>query len=126
MRKSTVLALVGLALAVLLALWAILRPAQGPYDHPVARITLDGEVVEEIDLAALGEKKTFTLTGSSGLTNTIVAENGTIRVDRADCPDQICVHQGAISDGTVPIVCLPNKLIIEVLGGGDDLDAANG
>ena len=35
----------------------------------------------------------------------------------ADCPDQVCVHQGWISDSTVPIVCLPHQVIIEVTGG---------
>ena len=40
--------------------------------------------------------------------------------------DQICVHQGYISDGSQPIVCLPNRLIIQIQGGGDALDAAAG
>ena len=49
-----------------------------------------------------------------------------IEESEAGCPDQVCVHQGFIADGTVPIVCLPNKLIIEISGGGDRLDAATG
>ena len=70
--------------------------------------------------------QTFTYEGVGGFTNTIVAEQGRIRVSEAGCPDQVCVNQGWISDGTVPIVCLPNKLIIEISGGGDSLDAATG
>ena len=68
----------------------------------------------------------FTVEGPAGLTNTILVEPGRIRVSEADCPDQICVHQGFISDGTTPIVCLPNKLIIQIIGGGEALDAAAG
>ena len=106
------------------AAFLLLRPAGE--DHPVARITLDGGLVEEIDLTQVEKPYSFTLTGPSGLTNTILVERGSIRVERADCPDQICVHQGAISDGTAPIVCLPNRLIIEITGGGEALDAAAG
>ena len=72
------------------------------------------------------ENYTFTVEGPGGFTNTIEVEPGRIRVREAGCPDQVCVNQGYISDGTVPIVCLPNKLVIEITGGGDSLDAATG
>lgn len=117
-----------LALLVLLAAgsaaFLVLRPAGE--DHPVASITLDGRLMEEIDLTKVQEAYSFTVEGESGLTNTILVEPGRIRVDHADCPDQICVNQGFISDGTEPIVCLPNKLIIQITGGGEALDAAAG
>ena len=105
---------------------AFLLLRSGDTVHPVARVTLDGELVEEIDLTAVQEARTFTVEGKTGLTNTILVEPGRIRVDHADCPDQICVNQGFISDGTAPIVCLPNKLIIQITGGGEALDAAAG
>ena len=92
----------------------------------MARITLDGALVREIDLTGVEEPFSFTVEGPAGLTNTILVEPGRIRVSEADCPDQICVHQGFISDGTTPIVCLPNKLIIQITGGGEALDAAAG
>lgn len=95
-------------------------------DHPVAKITLDGAVIDEIDLTQVSEPYSFTVEGAGGLTNTILVEPGRIRVEEADCPDQICVNQGFISDGATPIVCLPNKLMIEISGGGDGLDAAAG
>ena len=120
-----------MVLAGLLALLAagsalfLLRKPEKP-DHPVARITLDGELVEEIDLAALEGRKTLTLEGKSGLTNTVVAENGQIWVEEADCPDQICVNKGKISTSAVPIICLPNQMIIEIVGGVSDVDTATG
>ena len=73
-----------------------------------------------------GTVTTFTVEGPGGFPNTIEVEHGRIRVREAGCPDQVCVGQGYISDGTVPIVCLPNKLVIEITGGGDSLDAAAG
>ena len=90
------------------------------------RISLDGQVVEEIDRSGVEACYTVTIDGPGGFSNTITVEKGRICVSKAGCPDQICVHQGYISDGTTPIVCLPNKLIIEIIGGGSGLDAATG
>ena len=125
MNKSAKLILASLVLlAAGSAALLLLRPAGE--EHPVARITLDGELVREIDLTGVDKPFFFTVEGPAGMTNTILVEPGRIRVSEADCPDQICVHQGFISDGTTPIVCLPNKLIIQIIGGGEALDAAAG
>lgn len=48
-------------------------------------------------------------------TNTAVIENGDVYMKSASCPDKLCVHQGRISDSSKKIVCLPNKVIIEVI-----------
>ncbi len=115
------------ALLVLLlagsAAFLLLRPKG---EGQVARVTLDGKVVQEIDLSRVEQPYTLTLEGPGGFSNTITVEKGRICVSKAGCPDQICVHQGYISDGTTPIVCLPNRLIIEITGGGSGLDAAAG
>lgn len=125
MNKAAKLILAALVLVCAAsAAFLLLRPGQE--DQTVARITLDGELAKEVDLRQVESPYTIILEGSSGLTNTIRVEPGRIRVEAADCPDQICVHQGFISDGTVPIVCLPNQLIIEITGGGESLDAATG
>lgn len=123
MSRTVKLLIAALAAAVLIAGIFLLRPAPKA-EGGIARITLDGKIIEEIDLNRLTEPKTVVVEGEGGLTNTIIAEKGSIRVEHADCPDQVCVRQGAISNGTVPIVCLPNHLIIEIVGGGDHLDGA--
>ena len=105
------------------AAFLLLRPKE---EGQVARITLNGKVVQEIDLSRVEQPYTLTLEGPGGFSNTITVEKGRICVSKAGCPDQICVHQGYISDGTTPIVCLPNRLIIEITGGGSGLDAAAG
>lgn len=122
-RAAILLALLVL-IAAASAAFLLLRPA--PADHPVAKITLDGVVIDEIDLTQVTEPYSFSVEDGAGHSNTILVEPGRIRVTEADCPDQICVRQGFISDGTVPIVCLPHKLIIEISGGGEALDAAAG
>ena len=90
-----------------------------------ARITRDGVLLEEIALDRVEQPYSFALEDGSG-TNTVQVERGRIRVAEADCPDQVCVRQGWISDGTVPIICLPHKLVIEIVGTGEDLDGGAG
>ena len=46
--------------------------------------------------------------------NTVVIKKGKVFVKSADCPDQICVKHKAISKCGESIVCLPNRVIIEV------------
>ena len=92
---------------------------------PVARITRDGVLLEEIDLDRVSEPYSFPLEDGNGR-NTLSVEKGRIRIAEADCPDQVCVNQGWISNGTVPIICLPHRLMIEIVDGGGGLDGAAG
>ena len=80
---------------------------------------MHGELIRTIDLNGLTEPLTFTVSGPAG-ENVIVAEPGRICVSRADCPDQVCVNMGWRSDGGFPIVCLPNKLVIEIESAADE------
>lgn len=112
-------------LAAVAAAAACLLLRNGETDNPVARITRDGVLLEEIDLNQVEKPYSLTLEDGSG-TNTVMVERGRIRISEADCPDQICVNQGYISDDTVPIVCLPHKLMIEIVGAEGELDGGAG
>lgn len=117
-------AIVFLLLAAVAASAAVLLVRKGSAPSSVARIIQDGALLEEIDLSQVTEPYSFTLEDKRG-SNTVLVERGRICISAADCPDQICVKQGFISNGTVPIVCLPHKLMIEIAGGGE-LDGAAG
>ncbi len=81
----------------------------------VADIWLDGELIESIDLNAVTIPYEFEVSSEYG-SNVIHVSHGTIAVTEADCPDQICVAQGAIADSAIPIVCMPHRLVIEIRG----------
>lgn len=125
MKSTTrwILMLLGVAVAASVA--AVLFRGRGQPAAPVARITRDGELLEEIALDKVAAAYSFVLEDELG-SNTVRVEPGRIRISAADCPDQICVEQGYISDGTVPIVCLPHRLMIEIVGGEEPLDGAAG
>ena len=114
-----------LLLAAVAASAAVLLLRGRGEDRPVARITQYGTVLEEIDLDKVDRPYTLTFEDESGR-NIVQVEKGRIRITEADCPDQVCVYQGWISDGTVPIVCLPHRLMIEIAGGGGELDGGAG
>lgn len=67
----------------------------------------------------LDENATLKVSSSAG-ENTIVVENGTVRVSEADCPNQDCVHQGQISNAGQQIVCLPHKLVVGIADDSGD------
>ncbi len=52
-------------------------------------------------------------------TNILRIENGKADMIEADCPDKLCVDQKAISKNNENIICLPNKVVVEVDGSED-------
>lgn len=46
--------------------------------------------------------------------NVIVIENNIVYMQSANCKNQICVNSGKISKKGEKIVCLPNKVIVEI------------
>lgn len=109
--------LTALAAAAGITMWLIMRNA--PCENPAAEIYLNGELLKNVSLS---EECEFTIDCGSGH-NTVTVRGGTISVTEADCPDKVCVRTGAISGGTVPIVCLPHRLEIRVVNGADSVDA---
>lgn len=70
---------------------------------------------------SLGEDQEIEINGG---TNHLVIRNGKADMKSADCPDQLCVHQKAVSADNESIICLPNKVIVEVDSRDDsELDA---
>jgi len=46
---------------------------------------------------------------------TLVINKGEVYMESADCPNQICVHHSRISRKGETIVCLPNRVVIEII-----------
>lgn len=68
---------------------------------------------------SLGEDATVTVTGSLG-TNIIEVANGRVRCLESDCSNQTCVKQGWVSGRGQTVVCLPHKLIVQVVADPSD------
>ena len=91
-----------------------------------AFIYQDGILLGYYDLTNVPEPMSLVVESGSGV-NQIDIEHGRIRVSHANCPDGLCVRQGWVSSGTIPIVCLPHRLVISFDNDFDrDIDAVTG
>ena len=90
----------------------------------VVGVYQNGELIRQINLDTVTMPYTFRVENDRGGYNTVTVEQGRICVSDASCPDHVCVQTGWISDGAIPIVCLPNQLVIQSEGehsGGVDV-----
>ncbi|WP_071705745.1 NusG domain II-containing protein [Murdochiella vaginalis] len=122
-RADRVLILL-LALASVIALGILFfGHAQTKQDVYVS-IQVDGKEIDRYALAeAEGQTKRYT---SAYGCNVVKIEQGSISVFEADCPDKLCMHQGRISRPGQILVCLPNRFLVELMGGAEqasDVDA---
>ncbi|MDO4473171.1 MAG: NusG domain II-containing protein [Eubacteriales bacterium] len=46
--------------------------------------------------------------------NILQIKNGEAEMTEADCPDLLCVHHKAVSENGESIICLPNKVFVEI------------
>jgi len=113
-------------LLIIISLLVLFIHKQPGETAKTAQIIQDGQVIQTIDLQNVKEPYELEITAKNGGHNTIRAENGKIGIIHASCPDKICVKQGFITNGTLPIVCLPNKLSVVIVNDNDELDAVTG
>lgn len=91
------------------------------YKAKYVSIQVNGEEVKKIifDNNLIG--KTIPMETKFGY-NLIEIGDEKVRVIEASCPDQLDVKQGYISKVGEVIVCLPNRLVIEIKGIDDEVD----
>ena len=112
-RITAVLITLILCLILGISLNAILAPSSGGTDC-VADIYQEGELLASFPLDGFDAPYRFTVTGENGCVNELEIRSGSIGMVSADCPDKLCVHQGFIDRPGLPIVCLPNRLVIQL------------
>lgn len=104
-----------LALAAALVAWFALGTSDGQLyaevwqdDVLVERVKLTDETDREIDLDGH---------------NVIVLAGKTARMESADCHDQVCVRTGTLTRAGQVAVCLPNRVILKIVGETSEIDA---
>ena len=110
MKKKRVLAdmlLVAGVLAAALIVFLLIPRGGGS----TVVVTVDGEKYASLPLGEDAEL----LIESEGRTNLLIISGGKASVVEADCPNQVCVETGAISSEGQLIVCLPHKVVIEIV-----------
>ena len=106
-----------LVLAVVLLLVAAVGGGAFYFTHRepavLAEVTVDGRLVETLDL---GKDQEVVVDGARGGTKKLVIKDGEIWCADASCPDSVCIYQGKQSRDGDMIVCLPNLLLVKIVG----------
>jgi hypothetical protein len=74
---------------------------------------VDGAAVATFSLT---EDREWLIDGVDGGTNSLVIQQGKVWLEEASCPDHLCVKQGTIQYAGESIICLPNKVVVEITG----------
>ncbi|NLZ45058.1 MAG: NusG domain II-containing protein [Clostridiales bacterium] len=81
-------------------------------------IYVNGEL---IDTVSLEKDRTFFINNEFGK-NEIRIKNQKISIISASCENKVCISQGEVHTSTAPLVCVPNKLVIQVINDETDVD----
>lgn len=126
-RYRATFAAAAILAAVLSVLFAHAFAGGGDSEHCNVLVhDADGQV----HVLDLSEDTVLEITTALG-SNTIVVEEGTVRISDADCPQGDCTRQSAISRPGEQIICLPHRLWIEIVpadgssAGEMDVDAVS-
>lgn len=112
-KVTAVFITIFLCITLIISLIAILRPVSDNVKY-TADIYQDGSLLTSITLDDVAVPYSFTVTGENGCVNEIEVRSDSIGIISADCPDKLCIHQGFAGNSKLPIVCLPNKLVIQL------------
>ncbi len=79
----------------------------------------NSSLLKEIDL---NREKTFEVNTEKGKMEIEIGE-GRTRVLKSSCPQKICLNTGWISKPGQTVVCIPNRILLEVKGGSSEYHA---
>lgn len=88
--------------------WAVVQNAEGFYQE-----------------LPLSEDTRLEVTCAEG-SNTVVVSGGAVQVEEADCKNQVCVQAGAVNRAGDVIVCLPHRMVVQVVAHPDDAAPVEG
>lgn len=81
-------------------------------------VSIAGEVYV---IKELGSDEMIEITNDKNeIINVIVIEDGEAYMKEASCPDALCIKQGHIYMTKETIICLPNKVTVNVIGEADE------
>ena len=80
---------------------------------------------EEVMRVPLDRDQTFSVDGPLGATD-IEVKGRRVRVLDSPCTKKICVNTGWIDKAYQTIVCAPNRVVIRLTGGDNEIDGITG
>ncbi|MDO5017836.1 MAG: NusG domain II-containing protein [Lagierella massiliensis] len=89
-------------------------------------VQVEGNEYKRLTFASGNNSYEYKIDTAEG-TNVIEIEEEKIQMIKADCPDKLCIRQGYISRVGEVLVCIPNKVVVEIKSdkNSDQLDGIN-
>ena len=103
-------------IAVIIAAMFFLGVTSGENETLYAEISLDGNIIHTISLDENNE-----ILFHDGDVRIIVEDNK-IRFIQSDCSDLVCVNTGWIKNKGRIAACLPNRILVKIIGFSDEVD----
>ena len=112
-KKARLFALFAVLLLGAAGAWLFTAASRGEdtSESDAVEVVQDGAVIYRFTREELQEERHIRVPYGEH-ENVIATGGGTIRIESADCPDQICVHTGELKGDGAPIICLPHRLEI--------------
>lgn len=108
------------ALVFLVPRWLGGDDSENNHNNPLtAKITVDGELFKTVELTK--EEQIIEINTDHGKNVLKVYDYG-IEMIESDCPDKVCLVFGFVDNTNESIVCLPNKVLVEVEGTSEGVD----
>ena len=80
-------------------------------------VSIDGKAAISFDLS---EEKTYEIEGYNGGSNLLIINDGKAWLEDSSCPDHLCEKMGKIDSVGESVICLPNRVTVEIVGGSED------
>lgn len=103
LKKGDIIIIISVALALVISIAGLIIFSQ---QGSTVTIKQNNEIVYS---ESIGKDNTVTLDG-----NTVIIEDGFVYMLNASCKNQVCVNTGKISKKGESIICLPNKVTVEI------------
>lgn len=110
--RNDLILILSLLLVAAVALIVLLSRTQKT--NLVAKISVQNDVVETIDLSK-NKEADYYIDGLKGKLH-IHTKDGAIAVVESNCPHQDCVHMGYVNESGRPIICAYNAVSIVIEG----------
>lgn len=109
-RKDIIVVVLLLVLSILMAFFV--QKFKSDQNGSYLRVELNGK---EYGKYPLNKNKTFKIKVDNDEYNVVEIKNGKVKMREANCRDLICTHMPKISKVGETIVCLPHRLILEIV-----------
>lgn len=122
--KADLLLILSLLILSLLSLWILVGKEDKAGERRIS-VQVEGKEIDSIKLSKENIGKSFKYSTKFGNNVLHLTKEGVI-MEKSDCANQICVHQGEIKRTGSVIVCLPNHFLVEIKSSedsSDDIDA---